>query len=613
MARIRGTRAVYETAILNLMFLKSTHQFADLLPLLVSRYKAGRLVPFIGAGMSREKLVGWEGFVTRLETQAGLTHIHKEHLDIRAQRAAEKLRHSGKDLIQAIRQSLKSEAYAKLPLPPQTAALAKIYWPLTISTNYDDFFYGACSRAFEKRLKPLILGRSANDCKRVMSSLASPFDREIIWHIQGFVGELLLECDDEPEPDKHSQALQKELVIGHSEYRKVTNTAVHFRRCFGEVFRTKSLLFLGSALSEEYFWNLFGEMLELCGPSPVPHFALIPRNADVDIRFLAAEMNITVLQYEDHSLLPSILGRLNRLIERPAARVSKLTLETKHANIEITPHKPLTNPAAMPGYCALALIVRTTADGQVRSDPDDDGLLRKFSNRRFAKGEHVIAAGKRLFAVRAHTGKPNETDSIGAAMKQLLKRLGPKCKVLHLHLPPEGGTVPPVYGFIEAIRAYGHWADRHPRTPGMIAYVGPQVLLNLTSRQIDLQELLSSPLIRFWAAVNEDISDAQGSHGGAGDQEPIRRVLYKRPETKLKDVLMEVLGDIDRSALETWFVSLCPSPRHDSQSPDKRASAARLADRSLCDVGIVFGSVLTLDRAPTPSPELLREGTIQAG
>ena len=39
-----------------------------------------------------------------------------------------------------------------------------------------------------------------------------------------------------------------DLVLGHAEYRRVINAEIHFRRCFSEVFRQRSLLFLGHRL-----------------------------------------------------------------------------------------------------------------------------------------------------------------------------------------------------------------------------------------------------------------------------------------------------------------------------------------------------------------------------
>jgi hypothetical protein len=117
-------------------------------------------------------------------------------------------------------------------------------------------------------------------------------------------------------------------------------------------------------------------------------------------------------------------------------------------------------------------------------------------------------------------------------------------------------------------------------------HVGPQVLLNLTSRQMGLHELLTSRLIRFWTVVNSD-------SGG----EAMRRVLYRPPQTLLRDVLIELLGDVDDKSLKEWSISLCPSPKR---------TVGPLNDndlgKPLCDVGIVFGSVLTLVR-PRPQPE----------
>lgn len=88
--------------------------------------------------------------------------------------------------------------------------------------------------------------------------------------------------------------------------------------------------------------------------------------------------------------------------------------------------------------------------------------------------------------------------------------------------------------------------------------------LNLTSHQIDLHELLISKLIRFWTVVN--YPSPVGHEFQA--VEPIRRVFYRRPEVSLRDVLVEVLGDIDDDALENWSVSLCPSPEHDKPERD---------------------------------------------
>ena len=45
-------------------------EFQEILPLLVSSYQRGRLVPFLGAGMSTPNLTLWEKFVENLEKAA---------------------------------------------------------------------------------------------------------------------------------------------------------------------------------------------------------------------------------------------------------------------------------------------------------------------------------------------------------------------------------------------------------------------------------------------------------------------------------------------------------------------------------------------------------------
>jgi len=235
---------------------------------------------------------------------------------------------------------------------------------------------------------------------------------------------------------------------------------------------------------------------------------------------------------------------------------------------------------------AIALVVRACPEGRFDVDHDllgqRDELLAAFKDQVFPSDRHVLSPQPGLFAVRART-KPateSESDSVGAAIRELLGKVGQRWSTLHLHLPSAGGTVPPVYGFIESVRAFGNWARASARPLHLIAHVGPQVLLNLTSRQVSLHELLTSGLIRFWTVVNAERG-----------REPTRRVLYREPKTPLKEVLIEILGDMDDEALKQWSISICPSPRH---------TVDAITDSDLCtplrDVGIVLGSVITLTR-----------------
>jgi hypothetical protein len=575
--------------------------FEEILPLLTSTYEAGRLVPFIGAGMSRKKLADWGGFVKKLEAKAKLPPLEGPPLEVRAQRAAEKIKNSsnGDDFLTCVRESLEGEEFQTVEMPPQTAALAAIYWPLTVSTNYDDLFYNACRARPEVVLEPMILGRSARDCKCLMSTLVSPFDREIIWHIQGFLGGSDVElCPlNTPQDPGHLDALWSELVIGHSEYRQVANTAVHFRRCFGEVFRSRSFLFLGSSLKEDYFLNLFGEMLELVGPGSVPHFAFVEKNEEIDDRYLA-ELNITVFKYDGHASLPQWLGELKSAIAKPSALLSHCVVELEnHSILETARHCRLSMPDGKSD--AVAIIVQSCPEGRFEIDQEQKELRAGVEIRPFEAGRRVCKLAEDVFAIRARTSVRDEHDVIGRALQELFEQLRPDCEVLHLHLPSLGGTVPPVYGYIEVIRAFGNWTKKNGRSLRMIAHAGPQVWLNLTSRQIDMHELLTSGLIRFWTVVNPAISFGGRTGSQEHRGEPVRRVFYKTPCTPLRDILSEILGEIENEALRNWSISLSPSPRRDEEHRPP-ANAYELADKGLSDIGVVFGSVLGLQRVVTP-------------
>jgi len=115
-----------------------------------------------------------------------------------------------------------------------------------------------------------------------------------------------------------------------------------------------------------------------------------------------------------------------------------------------------------------------------------------------------------------------------------------------------------------------------------VLHVGAQVLLNLTSQQIDIPELVTSNLTRFWVLVHAD-----------SNREPLRRVLYYPPaETRL----LQVLEDVEVPPQDDWLVSLCPSPRRDGTVPKINRTTRHLAEKRLLEIGVVFGSILTLER-----------------
>ena len=126
-----------------------------------------------------------------------------------------------------------------------------------------------------------VLGRSQADCRDVLASLHSS-RAPILWALQGYVGESVgsrvrqfrrasaIEWSKDnplanllnpakrtatnPSPsasrlyESKLEQLRSQLVVGHEEYRRVAYTEPQFRRVFAEVFRARSLLFLGCSM-----------------------------------------------------------------------------------------------------------------------------------------------------------------------------------------------------------------------------------------------------------------------------------------------------------------------------------------------------------------------------
>jgi hypothetical protein len=146
----------------------------------------------------------------------------------------------------------------------------------------------------------------------VLNSLSTA-GRSLIWALQGYF--------DQPFKRNHHPPLHGQIVIGHEQYRRVTYREIHFRRAFAEVFRQRSLLFLGSGISETYLQDLFDEVIELFGPSTRPHYALLPDGA-VDPDFMLSRFQITVATYTrcQHQQVVENLRNLRRAVERNGDR-----------------------------------------------------------------------------------------------------------------------------------------------------------------------------------------------------------------------------------------------------------------------------------------------------
>jgi hypothetical protein len=341
-------------------------EFSELIPRLVQANDRGLLVPFTGSGMSYDACVNWQKLIENLDRQADKepsAHWSPEarptesELVREAFNAVRRLRRrcSLKEFAEEVRRALREKHGI---IPRQTTALARIDWPLVITTNYDDIFCRAylSEQSGQRDRKSAaidvieVFGRGVQDCERVLASLSFP-THPILWAIQGFLWtNELLGLIEEPQaaaPEIKNlwstrrerllaqwESLAEELVIGHEEYRHVTHRIPHFRRAFAEVYRHRSLLFLGAGLEDRYLLDLFGEVLEMGGANPTMHYALMPAGK-VDPEFLLARFNILVAEYPEarHEDVEGALTELKEALRKPRAKtirwVHALTRESE--------------------------------------------------------------------------------------------------------------------------------------------------------------------------------------------------------------------------------------------------------------------------------------------
>jgi hypothetical protein len=573
--------------------------FDELLPHLVAAYERGRLVPFIGSGLSMPVCPSWKVFVEALELAvgAGAAQIDgaasdSESLIRRANLASRALRLRDPDgFAKVVERALGVE---RSDPPPQTVALARLWWPLVMTTNYDNCFVTAQRRSWFGRHaqhgeRPIeIVGRSPFDCQRVLASLTSPSD-SLLWAVQGYLRAPCRDRSGVQEPD-----LSRELVIGHQEYRTVTNRELHFRRAFAEVYRTRSLFFLGSGLSEHYLLDLFGEVLEMYGPSTRPNYALV-RKGEVDAEFMLARFHTVVCEYADHVELPDMIDRLRERIESKASRPTRWSFavdapdvghaEEPHEDLVIV-RAPLRAPLAEQGECLV--ISAGEREGKVFFSPDVQDLLFTLGIRNGKPPSSIDGPlakfdwSPNVLAVLARdAGNKHDLRNVWPVGEQLFEHAAnANMRRLVMQLPAAGRNAPfpERLAFVQLLRAFGYWKrvirPRYELALELRTWQ-PAIYRELASGRMDVLELLSSEAVRFWVDIER------------GDGTVERRLFSEAPERELRELQRRL--ELPESG---WTLEVIPAPRA-HQKPRKIADVLGL---TLIDLGVVPGCTISIRR-----------------
>jgi len=596
-------------------------EFDELLPRLVTAYETGRLVPFIGVGMSRPLCADWPGLIRGLERApdvAGLPPItgttKPEELVQRANRAIEKLRRGTPN---ALSDALYKALFpGRKEVPGQTATLANIAWPLVLTTNYDNAFVEAHEKASGAG-GLAVAGRGVEDCQRVLNSLTTA-GRTLLWALQGHLAEPFGVSTQE-----HDRRLSSEVVVDHTEYRRVTYGDSHFRRAFAEVFRHRSLFFLGSGLRESYLQELFGEVLEIYGPSARTHFAIMPVK-EVDPRFMYERFQIAVFEYDpgddekhkDHSPVTKSLAQLHDALETSESapvswkwgrsRIVDRLVASSHDDLEVvraplpTAKQPDTCLAVSAGgaratpYFAISSAKESSIrDTLAKWDADVDAPMAEIDRDGYV-GRY---AGADAFAVRARPMNDDYKDlsQIAPASIALFDAVANRYGCIRMQLLAVGGSestgarwsrrpFPPRFSFIQIVRAWGQWRRKHPdhRCRLALHVVDTSLCHDIASGRIDVLEILRCDHIRFWAEVVDSPDKLD------------RRLFQYMPETTTLGFICDELG----LTASEWKLEISPPPTNDPRDFAHDRLSAELLGRTLDKLFVVAGSTLHFRRKP---------------
>lgn len=587
-------------------------------------YDRGRLVPFIGSGMSIGECVGWGSFVDEIERYAGLKEDAQRTRAVRPERpfvdpirraaaALRAMRCQGRSMGEAVRASVYAPTDQRRTT--HSAALAGLYWPLVCTTNYDDVYLREAVN--QRKAKPRVLGRSEDDCRRVLQHMAMP-SGEVIWALQGFLtprsSDLHGWVGDEP------ARLEPELVVGPVEYRQVTHRAPHFRRCFAEVFRHCSLLFLGSGLAEPYLLTLFDEIVELVGPPPRPHFALVPEGM-LEPDFMLEHYHIVCRTYprDDHEHVSRLITQLAEFVQgdrcRPRSWGYRLRtpsfVEAQHCgtHFEVV-RAPLPVPSLLPVDEVLAIScgreVNSNAHQDKRGRPIPshliEGRVSTADQEPFCWLDDHWTVGwpksdKRILGIVARgliedgVRSPRDARSPEAIRLSFLSFLdfvaSRGASVAHVQLLASGKSkvFHPWVSLVQMARAYGQWFKNRPlKAPPLhvvLYVVAPDVVTLLSGGYLDLTEHLEGAQIR----VSVEVIDFFG------------RVLtyYQLVDPSA------ALGSLSVFAAK----SAVPPRVHVLPTPQLRSTPTpldQIDDMQLRDFGLVSGSTLVVDYRQANSP-----------
>lgn len=294
---------------------------------LIEAAKTGSLVPFIGAGVSRQAktttsntLPTWTEFIKELLTLAldDLQCIQPEEAE-----QINKLVERGKYLMagQALKSAIPQDAldvyierrFSSTGAKPGRVhrALFKLRTPLILTSNYDLLLEDAYAEEFRHTAK-MVTHNEPQQVRQVLKSYYQVYDRPLIFKIHGTAG------------------TPKEVVFAEKDYRNLLHKRPGYLAVLSAVFVTKVVLMLGFSFSDPELMMITESLREWFEDRSSPDYLVLRKGekGKVEKDRLRGDFGLEVIEYDpspgDPELLQLVmhLAKLVPAWQRRRARVA---------------------------------------------------------------------------------------------------------------------------------------------------------------------------------------------------------------------------------------------------------------------------------------------------
>jgi len=288
------------------------------MPRLVEAARTGNLVPFIGAGISRQAKTSdphafpaWPELINEMAARAlylrRITPDEKDEL--------KELVRRGKHLMAAqhLKEKLQGEYYQVIrdrfePIDAEPGAIHKALFrlkaPLIVTTNYDCLLEDAYAKEFSGRAKTVTFKRAPE----VIAFLQrrEQYQHPLIFKIHGTVENA------------------EEVVLAEQDYRTLIYREPGYRTVLSAIFVTKVVLMLGFSFTDPELTVLTESIRESLKHRMTPDFIVLPEGSrgSVEKHRLHEDFGLHVIEYSEKDEHAELLELIEQLAKAVPANVS---------------------------------------------------------------------------------------------------------------------------------------------------------------------------------------------------------------------------------------------------------------------------------------------------